>query len=114
MLSDQLHWIVRNYIGCVDWIAAQTGFDDALLHVHAGLLIFVLARLVTRRALSSPVPLACVAIAELVNELFDRLHHGRWMPDTTSDVINTLFWPAVIYVVLRFLPGKARGKGRRR
>ncbi|WP_235538648.1 hypothetical protein [Sphingomonas sp. Root710] len=113
MLRDQIHRIVEAYIGLVDWIAAATGFEDRLLHVHAGLLILLIARVVTRRPLSSPVPLACVCIAELVNEIFDRLYHGRWMPDTTSDVINTLLWPLAIFVLTRWMPGKARGRSRR-
>jgi hypothetical protein len=26
------------------------------------------------------------------------------LPDTTSDVINTLFWPTVIFLAIRFQP----------
>lgn len=110
MLNEKIHWVIETYIRFVEWTAAETGFEDRLLHVHAGLLIFVLAKLVTRRPLTSPIPLACVYAGELVNEIFDRLHHGRWMPDTTSDVINTVFWPTVIFVLLRWFAG---GSGRR-
>lgn len=114
-IEPYLRPVVALYIDTVNWIAAETGFGDQLLHVHAGLLIFVLAKLVTRRAFASPVPLACVAAAELINEIFDRLDHGRWMPDTASDVINTLFWPLVIFAVERWRSGKGGGgRGRRR
>ncbi|KKC24294.1 hypothetical protein WP12_20185 [Sphingomonas sp. SRS2] len=106
--------MVESYIRLVDWIAVETGFEDKLLHVHAGLLIFLLAKLATRRSLSSPIPLACVCAGELINEIFDRMHHGRWMPDTASDVVNTLFWPAMIFVLLRLQPGKASGRSGRR
>lgn len=103
--------IVDAYASLVEQIAVATGVEDQLLHVHTGLLILVLARLFTRRSFASPVPLAIVAAAELINEIFDRLHHGRWMPDTTSDVVNTLFWPLVIFAVERWRSG---GRSRRR
>lgn len=107
-IEPYLRPVVDLYVRFVDWIATATGFEDRLLHVHAGLLIFLLARLVLRRPFSSPVPLACVAVAELVNEIFDRLNHGRWMPDTTSDVVNTLFWPALIFLVERLRATRGR------
>jgi len=114
VLHDLIFWTVNGYVRFVDWIAKETGFEDQLLHVHAGLLVLLLARIVTRRPLSSPIPLACVAAAELINEIFDRLHKGRWMPDTTSDVINTLLWPVLIFALLRFWPGRVRGRSGRR
>lgn len=100
--------VVDRYVALVDWIATTTGFEDKLLHVHAGLLILLLARLVLRRPFSSPIPLACVALAELINEIFDRLNHGRWMPDTGSDVINTLFWPVMILLIERLRATRGR------
>jgi hypothetical protein len=110
VLNEKIHWVVETYIRFVDWIAAETGFEDRLLHVHAGLLILVVVKFVTRRPLSSPVPLACVYAGELINEIFDRLHHGRWMPDTASDVINTVLWPTVLFLILRW---SATGSPRR-
>ena len=107
-ITAYLRPVVDSYVRFVDWIATATGFEDRLLHVHAGLLVLLLARLVLRRPLSSPAPLACVAVAELINEIFDRLNHGRWMPDTTSDVVNTLFWPAMIFLVERLRASKGR------
>ena len=113
-IERYLRPIVDAYAELVERIAAATGFPDALLHVHAGLLILVLARLFTRRPFASPVPLTVVAAAELINEILDRLHHGRWMPDTTSDVINTLFWPLVIFAIERWRSGGSGGRSRRR
>ncbi|WP_347271145.1 hypothetical protein [Rhizorhabdus histidinilytica] len=113
-IERYLRPIVDAYAELVERIAAATGFPDQLLHVHAGLLILVLARLFTRRSFASPVPLAVVAAAELINEILDRLHHGRWMPDTASDVINTLFWPLVIFTIERWRSGGSGGRSRRR
>ena len=89
----------------IDWIGDGTGLPDTLLHVHAGMAILVIARIATRRSLGSFVPLAIVALAEAGNEVMDRLHFGSWRwPDTTSDIVNTLFWPMVICVGVRLRP----------
>ncbi|MDQ4087501.1 MAG: hypothetical protein M3177_05775 [Pseudomonadota bacterium] len=84
------------------WIGDGTGASDTLLHVHAGLAVLFLARIVTRRSLASPVPFLVVLVAELGNELMDYLSYGsvRW-EDTLFDIANTLFWPFVLMVGLR-------------
>ncbi|MDE2440927.1 MAG: hypothetical protein KGP14_07860 [Betaproteobacteria bacterium] len=89
----------------IDWIGDGTGLPDTILHIHAGMTVLLLARLVSGRSLGSFVPLSFVALAEAGNEIMDRLHFGSWRwPDTTSDVINTLFWPTVICLAVRLRP----------
>ncbi|WP_174286755.1 hypothetical protein [Sphingomonas bacterium] len=89
----------------IDWIGDGTGLPDTLLHVHAGMAILMLARIATRRSLGSFVPLAFVALAEGANEVLDRMHFGSWRwPDTTSDIVNTLFWPTAICIGVRLRP----------
>jgi hypothetical protein len=84
------------------WIGDGTGAPDALLHVHAGMAILFLARIVTRRSLATPIPFAVVCVAELGNEVLDRLAVGHWnAADATADVINTLFWPLMLMIGLR-------------
>lgn len=91
------------YHRLVLWIGDGTGASDSLLHVHAGLVVLFLARLVTRRSLATPVPFLVVCAAELANELMDRLAYGGWRwGDTALDVVNTLFWPFVLMVGLRW------------
>ena len=84
------------------WIGDGTGASDTLLHVHAGLAVLFLARIVTRRSLASPVPFLIVCAAEFANELMDYLSYGslRWH-DTSIDIVNTLFWPFMLMVGLR-------------
>ncbi|KQX26181.1 MULTISPECIES: hypothetical protein [unclassified Sphingomonas] len=89
-------------------VGETTGLLDTLLHVHAGMAIFVLSRLIFRRSFASPVPLACIYLAEALNELLDRLNHGRWMPDTGSDILNTIFWPTIIFAMARYPRGIRR------
>jgi hypothetical protein len=90
------------YEGLIRWIGDGTGASDSLLHVHAGLAVLLLARLVTGKSLATPVPFGAVCLAELANEILDRINHGSWLwPDTALDVLNTLFWPFVLMVGLR-------------
>lgn len=90
------------YHRIIDAIGDGTGMADSLLHVHAGLAVLLLARLATRRSLATPVPFLIVCAAEVANEVLDRLHFGAWrLGDTIPDLINTLFWPAILMIGLR-------------
>lgn len=93
------------YQSFILWIGNGTGLPDTVLHIHAGLAVLVLARLVTRRSLGSIVPISIVALAELGNEVMDRLIYGSWRwPDTLSDIAHTMFWPMVICIGVRLSP----------
>lgn len=90
------------YHRVINWIGDGTGASDSLLHVHAGLAVLFLARIVTRRSLATPVPFLVVCIAALANEVMDRLSYGSWRwDDTLFDMVNTLFWPFVLMIGLR-------------
>ena len=89
----------------IDWIGDGTGLSDTVLHIHAGMAVLMLARVLTRRSLGSFVPLSFVVLAEAANEIMDRLHFGSWRwPDTLADIANTLFWPLVICLGVRLRP----------
>src|SRR5690606_21907823 len=109
---------VQRYHAFILWIGDGTGAPDSLLHVHAGMAILFLARLVTRRSLATWTPFLIVCLAEAGNEIMDRLTFGSWRPrDTLFDVFNTLFWPFVLRIGLRwrrahdYYPGGARSAG---
>lgn len=92
------------YHSLILWIGDGTGLPDAILHIHAGMSILMFVRLVSRRSLGTIIPFAFVLIAELGNETMDYLNYGmRWV-DTLSDVANTLFWPLMISLAVRFRP----------
>jgi len=83
-------------------IGDGTGASDSLLHVHGGLFVLFLARIVTRQSLATPVPFLVVLVAALAKEVMDRLAYGSWRwEDTLPDIANTLFWPLVLMVGLR-------------
>jgi hypothetical protein len=101
------------YTALIRWIGDGTGLPDTILHIHAGMAVLLLARVITRRSLGTLVPLSVVAAAELANELLDRLHYGSWRwADTIPDVVNTLFWPTVICLAIRLRPLVRRPRGR--
>ena len=79
-----------------------TGASQELLHVHAGLLIFVIAALVLRKKFRSPIPLALVAVFAVLNELVDWING----PPANAlepywDFANTVFWPCVLFLLAR-------------
>lgn len=94
-----------SYHQLIEWIGDGTGLSDIILHIHAGMLLLLMTRVLTRRSLGSLVPISVVVVAEMSNELMDRIYFGSWRwSDTSSDVINTLFWPAVICLAVRYWP----------
>lgn len=97
--------LARLYHGVILWIGDGTGLPDAILHIHAGMAILLLARLATGRSLGTLVPLSVVAAAEAANEILDRINFGSWRwADTLSDIGNTLFWPTVICLAVKLRP----------
>jgi hypothetical protein len=93
------------YHRVIDWIGDGTGLPDTILHIHAGMAVLMLARIVTRRSLGTLIPLSVVIAAEAGNEILDRLNYGSWRwDDTLSDIGNTLFWPTVICIGIRLRP----------
>lgn len=94
----------------ITWIGDGTGLPDTILHIHAGMAVLLVARLVTGRSLGTLVPLSWVAVAEGANEVLDRIEFGSWRwADTLSDIGNTLFWPTVICLAVRLRPLALRG-----
>lgn len=97
--------IPATYHRFIDWIGDGTGLPDTILHIHAGMAVLMIARVLTRRSLGSFVPWSLVVLAEAFNEIMDWLQFGSWRwADTTSDIINTLFWPTVICLGIRLRP----------
>lgn len=92
------------YHSLILWVEDGTGLPDAILHIHAGLAILMITRLLSRRSLGTFIPFAFVVLAELGNELMDYLAYGLRWSDTLFDLGNTLFWPAVISSAVKLRP----------
>jgi hypothetical protein len=98
------------YHAWIEWIGDGTGLPDAILHIHAGLAVLLLTRLVSGRSLGTFIPFAAVVIAEAANEGMDYLLYGMRWADTLSDLANTLFWPFVISLGVRVRPMARRDR----
>lgn len=83
------------------WLGEVTGATEDLLHVHFGLLIFVVVAVVFRQRMHSYWPVSLVWGFALSNELVDYFA-PLWRIDTSAlDVLNTVFWPTVLFLVAR-------------
>ena len=96
------------------WIGDGTGAPDTILHIHAGMAVLLIVRVLSRQSLATPWPLLAVYLAEFANEAMDYWAHGRVMPDTFSDVVHTVFWPTVLFLGLRIRRARERPGGDRR
>ncbi|HEV2079723.1 MAG TPA: hypothetical protein VGR19_07495 [Allosphingosinicella sp.] len=100
--------LLNAYQQIADNLGGELGASDTLIHVHAGMLILLVARVITGRSLGTIIPFSVVLLASLANEIFDYLYQGQiLMPDALYDVINTVFWPFVLMVGIR-----VRGRNR--
>ncbi|WP_293884096.1 hypothetical protein [Sphingomonas sp.] len=95
--------IADTYHAMIDTIIATTGLSDTVLHIHAGMAIYLLAQLMLRTRRASLNALTMVFALEAANETMDRLHSGSWnWPNTLSDFAATMFWPLMIVIVGRY------------
>lgn len=94
---------VANYHAFKETLVASAGDSHALMHVHAGLAIYVLFQVIWGTRRGSVPGLVCVALFEIFNEICDRAFYGSWrVGDTLGDIATTMFWPAVLVAVSRF------------
>ena len=93
--------IIQTYSEFKQGLGELYGLTEELLHVHAGLLIFVAAALLFRRRMRSRVPIALVYFFALANEVVDLMTPGApsnpWEP--LVDVLNTVFWPSLLFLL---------------
>jgi len=96
-----MQWVKR-YHNAGEEIVRWSGQTDKFVHVHTGLLIWLLAAVLLKRRLSSWVPLAVVVAAEGANELLDWGFYGHVnRADTAGDIAATLAWPLILTVALQ-------------
>jgi hypothetical protein len=87
-------------------VMGLTGLSRDSLHLHIGLLTMVLAAVVSRRTLASPLPwlavlaVACLAEAWDLRDDFAGRGSLRWGA-SLHDLVNTLFWPTILLLLAR-------------
>ncbi|MGE0179726.1 MAG: hypothetical protein AB7O91_07905 [Sphingomonas sp.] len=99
-----LGWIAalpERYSFLKQWMSDATGATEELLHLHFGLLIFVVVAVVFRRRMHSLWPVSVVWAFALANEAIDYFS-SDWLLDLSAlDVLNTVLWPTVLFLVAR-------------
>ena len=76
------------------------------MHMHIGLLIFMIVAIALRKRRGSLLPLGCAVVTAVLLEVLDLRHNWtslgelKWTA-SIHDVMNTLLWPAVLTLVWR-------------
>jgi hypothetical protein len=97
--------MVLDWEAAKNWVSAEFHVSHAVLHIHLGLAIYLLTCLLLRRPLGSVLPWLVVVALELANEASDfaRYYVSAWPWTATNsieDIVNTLFWPTVLVILL--------------
>lgn len=92
--------IVEAYAQFTQFIVEVTGMSRPMLHMHAGMAIYLVTQFTLRDRRGSLIALVAVLQLELLNEIMNRLDKGSWhWNDTLGDIALTLFWPSSCYAV---------------
>lgn len=92
---------IQDYHEWVALISEATGLTDPILHIHAGLAVLLITRVLTGCSLGTFVPCLFVVVVEVANETLDYFNQGLSVADTFSDVLNTLVWPFLLSLGVR-------------
>lgn len=90
-------------------IVSLTGLSKDALHIYAGITIFLVARLFSRKYADTFLPVAVVVTVACIGELLDMrddinsLGYWRWGA-SLHDVVNTALWPFVLSIFMRRTP----------
>lgn len=88
------------------WLEDSLQVTSEVMHIHLGLIAFVIGSLLWRGRLGGWAPLLFVLAIELLNELSD---YGRyvlsgwpWRPGpTVMDIAQTMLWPLILTLLAR-------------
>lgn len=88
-------------------IVAATGLSKDALHIYVGLAAFLAMAAVLRKPLRSIVPWLVVVAIAIAGEVLDMrddvasLGYWRWSA-SLHDMLNTIFWPTVLFLLAKF------------
>ena len=95
--------LITTYNDAIDGLVAFTDMPRPLLHVHAGMIIYLGCQLLLGTRRGSLLAVLITVQLALVHEMMNRLFHGSWRWENTSeDLVLTMFWPTMCYAVSRF------------
>lgn len=100
-----------------NWLELSTGLDRDSLHIYGGVGVQLVAAVILRRSLASPVPWFFVLVAALANEYYDAnmapdsLDGGSiYFDEAVGDIWNTLLLPSLLLMIARFWPTWLTGR----
>lgn len=77
------------------------------LHIYVGMTVYLIGAAIARSGLKAAWPIIAVAIVAAAGEALDArddfrsLGHWRVLA-SVHDIINTLFWPLVLWLLARY------------
>ncbi len=88
-------------------VMSASGLSRDALHLYVGMAVFLIVALLFRKPLRSIVPLLAVVLIAVAIEALDATDDlrsfGHWRVGASlHDIANTLFWPAVLFLLSRF------------
>ncbi|MBV8687581.1 MAG: hypothetical protein JOZ90_17525 [Alphaproteobacteria bacterium] len=97
------------------WLETASGLNMDALHVHAGVVLQLVAALALRRPLRSPLPWLAVLLAEGINEYYDLAYEiwpnrGDQWAESVRDMWNTMLIPTLLFVLARWAPAAFAGR----
>jgi len=101
--------------GFKEWLETASGLDMDALHVHAGMLCQLVAALILRRSLRSPLPWLVVLVLVVANEYYD-LRYETWpnrgdqWAESIKDGWNTMMLPTLLLLIARLAPKLLTGR----
>lgn len=88
--------LVTSYYDLILMVKTTSGIPDPLLHMHAGMAIYLVSQMLLGSRRASWMALSIVLEIELFNEVMNYLYYGSWRwADTLQDIALTLFWPTM-------------------
>jgi|SRR5688572_1256993 len=88
-------------------VGAMFTLSKDALHIHVGLLVFIAVTYLTRKRYRAAIPLLAVLALAFLGEILDARDNfaslGRWRwRASLHDVMNTMFWPIVLSLLIRY------------
>ena len=88
-------------------IETYTGLERDALHIHAAILLYILAMAIFRKNRRSRIPWFVVLGFEVANEAYDLSRNfaaepGPALQGSAKDLWNTMLWPTVLLFLGRY------------
>ncbi|MEJ2900126.1 hypothetical protein [Acinetobacter sp. NS-4] len=89
------------------YVVNFTELSRDALYIYAGLVLFFIVAFFHHRQLKSKWAILTVLIVAIAAELLDArddlINYGLWrIGSSVHDIINTIFWPLLIWLMARF------------